>query len=1102
MESKQFVFFLKNYLLATLFLATFSSAVFSQNTTRFNRITSEQGLSQSVVNCILEDNKGFMWFGTQDGLNKYDGYETTVFKHNPVDSNSLSNNFIYSLYQDENNILWIGTNGSGLDGFDLYTRKFKHYETNLSDTSSISNNNVWTIIEGNDGLLWMGTDYGLNSFDRKTHQFKRYFNHYSDSSSTAGNMIYALHQDKDGTIWVGTGAGLYAFNTKNGHFKNYPTHDKNAKISDYLRDKIKGIYEDKKNNLWIATDGGGLGEFDIATKTFEHFLQSNPIDSSSLSSDHVTSIVQDPNGKLWIGSFYGGITCYDVNENQFTRYYHDDQNPKSLVNNDVKCLCMDRQGILWIGTQSGISLHFKTSNQFTLYKNNSTKQGSNCVMGLMQDRNGLLWLSTNGAGIFTLDQKSNTYTPYAELTKGVDNNAALSLFQDKEGIVWVGTWGNGLAAYNEETKTTVHYNQSNSPLKGGAETVTCITQDPFGLLWFGTYGGGLFSFNKKTGQFTNYTMNNGLSSNNIYCVFVAKNKNLWIGTDGGGILIRDAQTGKITTLKTDKTEKNSLSANTVYCVYEDKSGMMWLGTNIGLDKYNPFIHQFTDYFEKDGLPNDVIYGILPDADGNLWMSTNKGLSRFNPNASNTDGSAFRNYDVNDGLQGKEFNQGAYFKGKSGELFFGGVNGVNSFFPNKIKGNEHIPLVYITSYKLFGKEAVLDTAISSKKYIQLSWKDNFFSFDFVALDYEMPLQNKYQYKLDGVDEDWSPPTTRRFASYTQLSGGDYVLHVRACNNDGVWNNKGTVLYIRIIPPFWRTKWFYTLCILLIITGVFGFIRYRTRSIQKEKKILENKVNERTKELAQKNKDITSSIRYAKRIQEAILPPQKQIFSHFKNAFIVYKPKDIVSGDFYWFAEKGEKTIIATVDCTGHGVPGAFMSMIGHNLLNQIVIEKGIISPSEILNELHHGVQSALKQGEHNIDTNDGMDIALCAIDVDKREVQFAGAYRPLFIINNTNFEKIEPDKFPIGGTQMEFKPFTNHTKKLKEGDAIYIFSDGYADQFGGKDGKKFMVKRFQELLISSQTLSMQEQGKLLDTTIENWKGDFQQVDDILVIGIRL
>ena len=294
----------------------------------------------------------------------------------------------------------------------------------------------------------------------------------------------------------------------------------------------------------------------------------------------------------------------------------------------------------------------------------------------------------------------------------------------------------------------------------------------------------------------------------------------------------------------------------------------------------------------------------------------------------------------------------------------------------------------------------------------------------------------------------------------------------------------------------------MCVVFIISCFWGFFKYRTNAIKRENKILEEKVEERTQELAQKNKDITSSIQYAKRIQLAILPPLEQIYKYFPQAFILYKPKDIVSGDFYWFGLKNGKKIIAAVDCTGHGVPGAFMSMIGHNLLNQIISENGITEPDQILNLLHRGVQNALKQGTNIVDTSDGMDLALCTIDEKNSELQFAGAFRPLFIINNGKLEKIEADKYPIGGSQLEAeRKFRSNTIKLNKGDTIYMSSDGYADQFGGEKGKKFMVKRYNELLLSVQNKTMQEQAIELEHTIENWRGNYQQVDDILIIGIR-
>ncbi|TAL60588.1 MAG: hypothetical protein EPN85_06990, partial [Bacteroidetes bacterium] len=418
-------------------------------------------------------------------------------------------------------------------------------------------------------------------------------------------------------------------------------------------------------------------------------------------------------------------------------------------------------------------------------------------------------------------------------------------------------------------------------------------------------------------------------------------------------------------------------------------------------------------------------------------------------------------------------------------------------------------VYITSVKKLGKEAELDSSVNDKKHIELSYKDNFISFEFVALDYIFPEKNKYSYTMDGLDNDWSPPATRRYVSYTNLPGGNYVFRVKASNSDGVWNEAGTAIHIKVIPPWWKTNTFYSLCVLLSISSVFGFIRYRTAKVEQEKKILEHKVAERTAELAQKNKDITSSIQYAKRIQQAILPTKEQIQKHFPDSFVLFKPKDIVSGDFYWFGEKNGRRIAACVDCTGHGVPGAFMSMIGTSLLNQIILENGITQPAAILSSLNHGVRAALKQGtqtdpdSYRDETTDGMDIALCSIDLQKREVQFSSALRHLIVISDNKLEKIDGNKSPIGGYQLDAgHAFTNHIKFLKKGDMLYMFSDGYADQFGGERGKKLMIKKLHETLMNVNIMPMLEQRVLLDKAFEDWRGKHSQVDDVLVIGIRV
>lgn len=1093
----------KGFLNTILYFLLFCNVNFSfAQELKFSHITAEQGLSMGVVNCLLQDSHGFMWFGTQDGLNKYDGYNITIFKHNPLDSNSLANNFIYSLFEDKNGVLWIGTNGGGLDAYDLNTGKFKHYFSKPGNKNSLSNNNVRTILEDFGGTLWIGTDEGLNALDKKSNKIIRYLNDKNNSKSISNNSVWCLHQTQDNKIWIGTyGGGLNVYDKKTQSFSHFiQLYDKSEMLSENAN-IVRSIHEDKDGIFWIGTYGKGVQIFDPHSEIFLHNLLNNPSNPNSLINDRITSITEDNFGVIWIATYGGGLDQYYKKTGRFRHFLYDEKNPNSISSNQIKYVYHDKVGSVWIGTEAGgVNVHFRASSKFKYYKrkdDSSNSLKSNVVLAILEDKNNLLWIGTSEGGLTTLNRATDTYLHYP-LLSNANNNSVLSLDENKDGSIWVGTWGGGLNSYDKTTGKITSYPilkfQNNA-------TIICILEDKSGLMWIGTYGGGLFSFDKEKGEFVNYTIATGLTSNNIYTIFEDSHGAIWIGTEGGGVNSLNVKTGTIKVYTRDE-KGNSISSNSVNNIYEDPKGIFWFATANGLNKFNPKTEHFDHYYEKDGLPNDYIYCVMPDKQGNLWMSTNKGVSRFNPNIKNENGAAFRNYDVNDGLQGLEHNQGAFFRSKTGEMFVGGVNGFNAFVPEKIMETTKAPNVKITSYKRFGKEVEMDTLIYDKKYLSLSWRQNFFSFEFAALDYQMPGKNKCSYKLEGVDDNWSPPSTQRYASYTELRGGDYIFRVRAANSDGIWNDEGVTLYIHINPPFWQTKWFYALCTVLIISGFWGFFKYRTRAIKRENKILEEKVVERTQELAQKNKDITSSIQYAKRIQLAILPPLEQIFKHFPHSFLVYKPKDIVSGDFYWFGIKDGKKIIAAVDCTGHGVPGAFMSMIGHNLLNQIISENGITAPDQILNALHHGVQAALKQGTNVVDTSDGMDVALCTIDTVKNELQFAGAYRPLYIVNKNKFERIEADKSPIGGSQLDAeRKFTSHIIKIKKGDTIYMTSDGYADQFGGKKGKKFMVKRFHEMLLSIQDQSMIEQGKMLETTFETWKGGYQQIDDILVIGIK-
>ncbi|HLG03215.1 MAG TPA: two-component regulator propeller domain-containing protein, partial [Bacteroidia bacterium] len=723
---------------------------------------------------------------------------------------------------------------------------------------------------------------------------------------------------------------------------------------------------------------------------------------------------------------------------------------------------------------------------------------SNKIQSVLETKDGTLWIGTANDGLMSLDRKKQLYTDHPKASTA-NNGGILSICEAKNGLLWVGTWGGGLNQYNRTTGEVKKY--TDKQLRNG--TVLCIAEElSTGAVWFGTFGAGLYRLDPATDSLRQYTVeNDSLSSNYIYTVYFDRNGNLWIGTRAGGAMFRDKASGEYISFTNDQDDKQSLSNNIVYCITEDQHGNIWISTANGLNRFDSKTRKFEIWYESNGLPSDNIYAVVPDTDGYLWLSHNKGLTRFKAKTGNE--TEIRNFGQAAGVQPAEFNQGAYGKNSKGELFFGGQEGLNIIDTRKLESVSAAPPVYLTSYKRFGKEVGLDSNIVLKKNINVTWRDNNFMFELAALDFVDPARNVYQYKLEGIDDDWSPVTTNRFVSYTNLPGGNFRLLVRAADSNGNWSPETDLIHIFVEPPFWKTNWFYILCSFIAISGVIIFIRHRTAAIKKENRILEAKVAERTQELAEKNADITASIEYAKRIQSAILPDHDVLYQHFRESFVLYKPKDIVSGDFYWFAEKNDKAIVVVADCTGHGVPGALMSMIGHNLLNQIVLEKGITEPDEILNRLNNGVRSALKQDHSDQDTTDGMDIAVCVHDRNKNEMLFAGALRPLILIRKGLMSKVDSDRFPIGGSQdSQHKKFTLHRFMVDPGDSIYLFSDGFADQFGGEKGKKFMLKRLLDQLISIQPLPMKEQLAVLDRTFESWREGFEQVDDVLLVGIKI
>lgn len=1084
---------------------------------KFNQISTENGLSQTTVNCIMQDRMGFMWFGTQEGLNRYDGFNIRIFKRDPKDSNSLANNFIYTIFEDKEGMIWIGTNGGGLDMFDPMSEKFTHYPSDPKDITTISSNSVRVIFEDRNGNLWIGTDDGLNLFEKKTKKFVRFQNNPNDPYSLPGNKIYAIVQDESGLMWLGTyGKGICSFDPVTRRFFSYVLTDGQieklypALIATDVRRKsqcnlIRSLFIYDKEHLWVGTDGGGILVFNLKTHKAERPVY--PDGSYTMPAEaRIFSMCEGPEQKVWLAIYETSLDVYNRSSGKFEHYTPNDRDQFAFSSHQPKCIFRDRNGNMWIGTNGkGVQVYFtSTSNIAHIRRSERPGVGENtlqssAIMSVLEDTRGHLWIGTDGGGLTELNQKTGQYIQHPELSTSL-NNGILSLAESRDGSIWVGTYGEGLNRYNPKTGETKYYHPD-AKLENG--TILCIAENPAdGSIWFGTFGAGVYRLDPVTDSLTAFDSDNSdLPADVIFSLYFDKSGNLWIGTRGAGLCKRSAN-GSFKTFSHDESDPLSISNDLVYCITEDKGGNMWIGTANGLNRFDVKTETFTIWYERNGLPSDNIYAVVIDNQGFLWLSHNKGLSRFNPEA-RKDQDMFLNFGPASGVQPSEFNQGAYSKNKKGILYFGGQKGLNILDPAKLETSNHIPPVYVTSYKRFGTEIKLDSSILSKRSISVTWRENYFQFEAIVLDYVDPEKNLYQYKLEGFDNDWSPVTNNRFISYTNLPGGDYVLRIRGADSNGNWNNEGTSIAIHIQPPWWKTNWFYTLCVITIIGGVIGFTRYRTSSIKKENRILEARVAERTQELAQKNADITASIQYAKRIQYAILPDLDHIYRHFPESFIVYRPKDIVSGDFYWFAEKDGRKIIVCADCTGHGVPGALMSVIGHNLLNQIVLEKGITAPDEILNRLNIGVMTALKQGQHEEDSRDGMDIAICVFTDNSREMHFAGALRPLVLIRNGILTKTDSDRFPIGGNLAPSSSrYTLHKIVLEPGDMIYMFSDGYADQFGGPKGKKFMVKQLLSLLAENHTAAPHEQAARLEAQFDEWKQNFQQVDDVLVIGIRI
>ena len=828
----------------------------------FERISVEHGLSQSSVVCILQDSKGFMWFGTQDGLNKYDGYDFTVYRHNPQDPDSLSHNIIQAIYEDRSGALWIGTWGGGLDRFDRDTERFTHFQHDPGDPNSLSNNSVLSIHQDQEGLLWVGTyGGGLNKFDPETESFVHYRNDPADPASLGGDFVRVIYEDRSGTLWIGAeDGGLDQFDGQGEQFVHY-RHDASDphSLSHHI---VVSIYEDQEGLLWVGT-ADGLNRYDRDTGKFTIY-KNDPNDPGSLSDNVVLSLHQDHSGVLWVGTRGGGLDQFDRSSGRFVHYRNEPNDPNSLSNDVVLSIYSDRSGVLWIGTNAaGLNKLDRSTQRFLHYQHqpdNPHSLSDNMVRSIFQDRSGVLWIGTSGGGLNAYDRASGAFTRYprnSEEFESWDDRSIYALYEDRAGRLWVGT-EEGLYTFDRDTETFKRWMTRS--------VVTFIYEDRAQILWVGTLGG-LTRLGQARRTVKNYIHDPSdpysLSSSGVRAIAQDRLGLLWIGTDAG-VDGFDRETERFTRHQESPYHPGSLSDDFVLSIHEDRSGVLWIGTyGGGLNRFDRDAGTFRHYREKDGLPSDAIYGILEDDQGHLWLSTNVGLSRFDPRTE-----TFRNYDVRDGLQSNEFNSGAYHKSSSGEMFFGGINGFNAFHPGQVKDNPYIPPVVLTSLTQGGEEVEVEKALENVTEVAFNWPNNFFEFEFAALSYCQPDRNEYAYRLEGFEDDWNYISTRRFGRYTNLPAGTYTLRVRGSNNDGFWNTEGASLQVTVVSPFWATWWFRGIVALILLVSIAGGYRLRVSSIESRSRELEGLVEARTRALERRTFELEQRTRESERRRQEL------------------------------------------------------------------------------------------------------------------------------------------------------------------------------------------------------------------------------------------
>lgn len=1048
----------KPALILVLLLWVFSA--FSQ-TYYLENYSVRQGLPNSKVYDLLQDKTGYIWLATPSGLSSFDGES---FKPYGLQV-GIDESSVRALFLDSQSRLWVGfENGK------VFVKNRELFQLVLSDTIN-TKGEISDITQNKKGQILIATiGAGLYLVDKPLEEQQSIL-HLQGKDGIDPRIFNAIGA-QDGRVFFATSVDMKYMMADSIRFDYYRPEG----FPKFFQTTC--MLEDQNQNLWIGKYNGGLYKQDAQTGEFIFFDHRD-----GLAHNWVSTIYEDSKDRIWVGTWGGGVSLIVDDSIQLN---FNEKN--GLAGLNIQKITEDSEGNIYIATHENGFYIFKGKQFMSMTEENGLPNTQ--IWDICQPTPDQLFLATNSGLVevkFSSSKKMELIQVFTQAEDELIDDKIRKLEKDVEGNVWIGTALSGIQKYNTISGEFEFDYILNSNLPKNAKIIhdLQVVDDD---LYIATLDG-LINHEIKTKKNHRISQTNGLSDNDISTLYLGKNKRLWVGVRNGGVNFIE-QNNEITYLK----KTGSISP---ICFTEDANGNLWVGTFKGVYKLiNDSLVQIVD--EHSGLLSNYVSVLHFIDDNRLIIGSNNGLNIYY-----LDTGKIIHYNKNVGYTGIETKTNSFLDRGDGLLLFGTTGGLMIYDSKTLDRNLMEPYVHITKMRVNMQEQEMN---EEDVY---PYDQNSFLFNYHAISLTNQPDLEYKVMLKGLDVEWRESTQNQSISFSQLPPGKYEFLVKAITFDGVENETPISYSFKIRPPFWKTWWFISSSLLIIIASTVFGVRYRIYLLKKEKKVLEQKVVDRTKEisqkneqLAEKNKHITDSINYAKRIQYATMRPEEHLIEIYPQAFILYLPKDIVSGDFYWYVKKGKQLIIAAADCTGHGVPGAFMSMLGIAYLNEIVGRMNRFKASDILEKLRANVIGALHQSDEADTAKDGMDIALMILDTESNNVQFAGAYNPLYLVRDGEISELKGDRMPIGVHSRDREAFSNHEVQLEKGDQLFIFTDGYADQFGGAKGKKMNYKRFKNLLLEHPNLQMSEQRNHLLNAFHDWKGEHNQLDDVLVISLKV